>query len=99
VFDLDAISLLRITKGMRDSGAFASGRKLDVAPNLFIGATANPFVPPFRDRIDNLEKKIDAARSSSRPSSVRRADDGRFHARGAHPRAAQAKVIIVGVGI
>ena len=60
VFDLDAISLLRITKGMRDSGAFASGRKLDVAPNLFIGATANPFVPPFRDRIDNLEKKIDA---------------------------------------
>ena len=60
VFDLDAISLLRITKGMRDSGVFASGRKLDVAPNLFIGATANPFVPPFRDRIDNLEKKIDA---------------------------------------
>jgi methylenetetrahydrofolate reductase (NADPH) len=60
VFDLDAISLLRITKGMRDSGVFASGRKLDVAPNLFIGATANPFVPPFRDRVDNLEMKIDA---------------------------------------
>jgi methylenetetrahydrofolate reductase (NADPH) len=60
VFDLDSISLLRITEGMRDLGIFASGRKLDVAPNLFLGATANPFVPPFRDRIANLEKKIDA---------------------------------------
>jgi methylenetetrahydrofolate reductase (NADPH) len=60
VFDLDSISLLRIIEGMRDQGTFASGRKLDVAPNLFIGATANPFVPPFVDRVDNLEKKIDA---------------------------------------
>ena len=60
VFDLDSISLLRITEGMRDRGTFASGRKLDVAPNLFLGATANPFVPPYRDRIANLEKKIDA---------------------------------------
>src|SRR5450631_3540361 len=60
VFDLDSISLLRLTERMRDLGTFASGRKLDVAPNLFIGATANPFVPPFRDRIDNLEMKIDA---------------------------------------
>jgi 5,10-methylenetetrahydrofolate reductase len=60
VFDLDSISLLRITEAMRDRGTFASGRKLDVAPNLFLGATANPFVPPFLDRIANLEKKIDA---------------------------------------
>src|SRR5665647_2291071 len=60
VFDIDSISLLRMTERMRDLGTFASGRKLDVAPNLFIGATANPFVPPYRDRIANLEKKIDA---------------------------------------
>jgi methylenetetrahydrofolate reductase (NADPH) len=60
VFDLDSISLLRMTGDMRDLGTFASGRKLDVAPNLFLGATANPFVPPYRDRIANLEKKIDA---------------------------------------
>jgi len=60
VFDLDSISLLRITEAMRDRGTFASGRKLDVAPNLFLGATANPFAPPFLDRIANLEKKIDA---------------------------------------
>jgi len=60
VFDLDAISLLRITHGMRDRGTFASGRKLDVPPNLFLGATANPFAPAYRERVDNLEKKIAA---------------------------------------
>jgi methylenetetrahydrofolate reductase (NADPH) len=60
VFDVDSISLLRLTARMRDAGSFASGRKLDVAPNLFLGATANPFVPPYCDRITNLERKIDA---------------------------------------
>jgi methylenetetrahydrofolate reductase (NADPH) len=60
VFDIDSMTLLRITRQMRDGGAFASGRKLAVAPNLLLGATANPFVPPYRDRVDNLEKKIDA---------------------------------------
>jgi 5,10-methylenetetrahydrofolate reductase len=60
VFDIDSMTLLRMTRQMRDGGTFASGRKLEVAPNLFLGATANPFVPPYCDRIDNLEKKIDA---------------------------------------
>jgi methylenetetrahydrofolate reductase (NADH) len=58
VFDLDAVSLLHIARGMCDQGQFASGRKLETAPDLFIGATANPFVPPYRDRVANLEKKI-----------------------------------------
>lgn len=58
VFDLDAVSLLHVVRGMCDQGEFASGRKLQVAPELFIGATANPFVPPFVDRVANLEKKI-----------------------------------------
>ena len=58
VFDLDAVSLLHIARGMCDQGAFASGRKLQTPPDLFIGATANPFVPPFADRVANLEKKI-----------------------------------------
>lgn len=60
VFDLDSISLLSILRGMRDKGQFASGRELKVAPKLFLGATANPFSPPHRDRIANLESKIDA---------------------------------------
>ncbi len=58
VFDLDAVSLLHIARGMCDRGEFASGRKLETPPDLFIGATANPFVPPYGDRIANLEKKI-----------------------------------------
>jgi 5,10-methylenetetrahydrofolate reductase len=58
VFDLDAVSLLHIARGMCDQGRFASGRSLQAAPDLFIGATANPFVPPYLDRVANLEKKI-----------------------------------------
>jgi len=58
VFDLDAVSLLRIARGLRDEGRFASGRKLEGPPNLFLGATANPFAPPYADRVANLEKKI-----------------------------------------
>jgi methylenetetrahydrofolate reductase (NADPH) len=60
VFDLDAVSLLDIARGMREQGEYASGRKLETAPNLFLGATINPFVPPHVDRILNLEKKIAA---------------------------------------
>ncbi len=60
VFDLDAVSLLRIASDMVEHGTFASGRKLDVAPNLLLGATANPFMPPFADRVANLELKINA---------------------------------------
>ena len=58
VFDLDAVSLLHIARGMCDEGQFASGRQLETPPDLFIGATANPFAPPFTDRIANLENKI-----------------------------------------
>ncbi len=99
VFDLDSISLLRMTEGMRDFGTFASGRKLDVAPNLFLGATANPFVPPFRDRIANLEKKIDAGAQFIQTQfcfDVPMLADfmGEVRARELHKRCA----IIVGVG-
>jgi 5,10-methylenetetrahydrofolate reductase len=60
VFDLDAVSLLHVVRSMCDKGEFVSGRKLETPPDLFIGATTNPFVPPYLDRIANLEKKIDA---------------------------------------
>jgi len=58
VFDLDSVSLIHIVRGMVDHGQFASGRPIEQPPRLFIGATANPFVPPFVDRVANLEKKI-----------------------------------------
>lgn len=60
VFDLDSVSLLHVARGMCDQGEFASGRKIATPPDFFIGATANPFVPPYGDRIANLEKKITA---------------------------------------
>ncbi len=58
VFDLDAVSLLHVARGMVDRGEYASGRKLLTPPRLFIGATTNPFVPPYIDCIANLEKKM-----------------------------------------
>lgn len=58
VFDLDAVSLLHIARGMCDRGEYASGRSLQDAPDLFVGATANPFVPPWADRVANLEMKV-----------------------------------------
>ncbi len=99
VFDLDSVSLLRITEGMRDQSHFASDRKLDVAPNLFLGATANPFAPPFRDRILNLEKKIDAGAQFIQTQfcfDVPMLTDfmSEVRARGLHQRC----TIIVGVG-
>jgi len=60
VFDLDAVSLLHIARNLRDRGEYASGRKLEAAPGLFLGATANPFVPPYHDRIANFASKVQA---------------------------------------
>jgi len=60
VFDLDSVSLLEIARRMRDQGTFASGRSITVRPRLFLGATINPFAPPFEERIVNLEKKLAA---------------------------------------
>jgi methylenetetrahydrofolate reductase (NADPH) len=60
VFDLDSIQLLHTIKMMRDEGMFLSGRKLTVPPRLFLGAAANPFVPPYEWRPLRLAKKIAA---------------------------------------
>jgi 5,10-methylenetetrahydrofolate reductase len=60
VFDLDGISLLQTVTAMRDQGEFLSGRKLTTPPRVFLGAAANPFVPPLDYRPVRLEKKINA---------------------------------------
>lgn len=60
VFDLDCMSLLEIARTMRDKSMFQSGRKLDSAPKLFLGAAANPFVEPFDWRPLRLAKKVAA---------------------------------------
>ena len=60
VFDLDSVSLLQTIRTMRDEGRFLSGRVLSVPPRLFLGAAANPFVPPLDYRALHLKKKIAA---------------------------------------
>ena len=60
VFDLDCMSLLKMTRNMRDNAQFESGRKLDHAPPVFLGAAANPFAPPHEWRADRLAKKVAA---------------------------------------
>jgi len=60
VFDLDSIQLLRTARIMRDQGVFLSGRKLSTPPRFFLGAAANPFVPPFDWRPLRLAKKVEA---------------------------------------
>jgi methylenetetrahydrofolate reductase (NADPH) len=45
---------------MRDKGTDMSGFQLDGAPQMFIGAAANPFAYPFEYRVIRLAKKIAA---------------------------------------
>ena len=60
VFDLDSIQFVQVAKGMRDSGTIAGGETLNKAPDLFIGAAANPFADPLEFRVTRLAKKIKA---------------------------------------
>jgi methylenetetrahydrofolate reductase (NADPH) len=60
VFDFDAVHLLRTACIMRDRGVLLSGRALTAPPHYFLGAVANPFVPPFDVRPLRLVKKVEA---------------------------------------
>jgi methylenetetrahydrofolate reductase (NADPH) len=60
VFDLDALSLLTIARGLRDGHHFESGRKISFAPRVFLGAAENPTVPPHEFRAQRLAKKVEA---------------------------------------
>ncbi len=60
VFDFDSIQLLRTARIMRDEGMLLSGRKLTVAPRIFLGAAENPFAPPYEWRPLRLAKKVEA---------------------------------------
>jgi methylenetetrahydrofolate reductase (NADPH) len=60
VFDIDSIQLVHMVKRMRDDKKFLNGDEIDEAPQLFIGAAANPFAEPFEWRVYRLAKKISA---------------------------------------
>lgn len=60
VFDLDCMSLLETVRTMRDKSHFLSGRKITSPPQMFLGAAANPFAPPYDFRPHRMAKKIAA---------------------------------------
>ena len=60
VFDLDSVSLLQTARTLRDEERFLSGRQLEFAPRLFLGASINPFAPPHSARIEQFAKKVSA---------------------------------------
>ena len=59
VFDLDSTQLLVAARAL-SQGRYLSGRKLDPAPHLFLGAVENPGAPPFHYRVDRALKKVRA---------------------------------------
>lgn len=60
VFDMDCMTSLGMLRGMRDDGHFLSGRSLSHPPQVFLGAAANPFSPPYDFRPLRLAKKVAA---------------------------------------
>jgi methylenetetrahydrofolate reductase (NADPH) len=60
VFDLDSVSLLGIARTLRDDHHFESGRRISMAPRVFLGAAANPFALPLDWRPERLAKKVAA---------------------------------------
>ena len=60
VFDLDSMQLIATMKKMRDEKTLLNDKDLDGAPEIFIGAAANPFGDPKSFRPIRLAKKVDA---------------------------------------
>ncbi len=60
VYDLDSVNLIAMVKDMRDIPAFECGEEITVAPELYIGAAANPYADPFPFRAIRLAKKVEA---------------------------------------
>ena len=59
VFDLDGPQLVRLMSTLKH-GEYMSGRKIDPAPQMFIGAVENPAAPPFEYRVERVAKKYAA---------------------------------------
>jgi methylenetetrahydrofolate reductase (NADPH) len=59
VFDLDGIQLVSVVKQI-GAGRYLSGRAIEPAPHLFVGAVENPTAPPFDYRVDRALKKARA---------------------------------------
>ncbi|MHB1615191.1 MAG: methylenetetrahydrofolate reductase, partial [Actinomycetes bacterium] len=59
VFDLDGPEIVRVAT-LLGEGSYLSGRAIDPAPHLFVGAVENPGAPPLDYRVRRAEKKVAA---------------------------------------
>jgi methylenetetrahydrofolate reductase (NADH) len=59
VFDLDGPQLIALAR-MLTEGRYLSGRPLEPAPRLFVGAVENPAAPPIEYRVERAVMKADA---------------------------------------
>lgn len=60
VYEFTTEQLLAAAKKLRDAGTLAGGDTVDDPPNLFLGATVNPFGGPADESVVNLRGKVDA---------------------------------------
>lgn len=59
VFDLDSPQLIALATAMA-RGTYLSGRPIEPAPHLFVGAVENPGAPPYDYRVDRALTKAHA---------------------------------------
>ena len=59
VFEVDSGELMRQMRDMRDQGSFPSGRTIEPAPALFLGAAEMPAEPGDNWPAARLQAKID----------------------------------------
>ncbi len=60
VYDLDSRAVIALARQMRDGGALPSGRAIEPAPDLYIGAADTPLDPPADWEPAGLQRKADA---------------------------------------
>ncbi len=60
VYDLDSRAVIALARRMRDGGGLPSGRAIEPAPNLFIGAADTPLDPPAGWEPSGLQRKAEA---------------------------------------
>jgi methylenetetrahydrofolate reductase (NADPH) len=60
VFDLDSFQLLSAFRTLRDEHTMMSGRRVDPAPDCFLGAVENPFAQSAASPADRLASKVAA---------------------------------------
>ncbi len=96
VFDMDSTNLIRTVRDMRETGKDMSGHVLDQAPEMFIGAAANPFADPFEYRVLRLAKKIEAGADFIQTQCIYNMDRFKEWIKRAHDQGLTEKVHIMG---